>query len=358
MTRYFCLLLALVAPALHAQTSIDVGALDSFFQTEPKVEVNLKGSLLRLIVEASREDEPEFAEMVRGLNAVTVRVYDLDSALGGLDGRLSRLGSDLEANGWSTLVRVRADADEDDEDVWIYVLDDGSVIDGLAVMSLDRTEGDVSFVLIDGTIDPAQIGRLSARFGGPDIDGVEPGRRRGPMSRLPLALVLLAALAASGCGSSELRGLRNDIVRSTPEMRLGDGMSLSLGPVSLGLARAFVPVDDDADGALVSAALRSLRRVQFAAYEVSGAFDPQTAALPATLSRYLDDGWTPVVVVRDSSEVVWLLAEDAEPVDEVLMVTLSAEDLFLAKLRGDLTEVARVALAQASAETRDEDGTD
>lgn len=164
----------------------------------------------------------------------------------------------------------------------------------------------------------------------------------------------LAVLAVSGCGSSELRGLRNDIVRSTPEMELGDGMSLSLGPMSLGLARTFVRMGDDEDAEMVSAALRSLRRVQFAAYEVSGAFDPQTAALPVSLARYLDDGWSPVVVVRDSSEVVWILAEDdGERVDEALMVTLTGEDLFLAKVRGDLAEIARLALARASDERRD-----
>ena len=171
-----CCLAVLAAPALRAQpTSIDVRSLDTFFDSEPKVEVNLKGSLLRLISEASREDEPEFADMITGLNAVTVRVYDLDTALDGLTTRLSRLGSDLEANGWSTLVRVRGDEEEEEDDVWIYVLDDGTAFGGLAVMSLDHTEGDVSFVLIDGTIDPSQIGRLSSRFGGPDIDDLDDG---------------------------------------------------------------------------------------------------------------------------------------------------------------------------------------
>lgn len=168
-------LVALAAPIATAQSGpIDVRNLDSFFQDEAKVEVNLKGSLLRLIVEASREDEPEFAEMVSGLNAITVRVYDLDSAFGDLGSRLGQLGDDLEGQGWSTLVRVRGDADGEDDrdDVWIYVLDDGEVFNGLAVMALDHAENDVSFVLIDGSIDPAQIGRLTSRFGGPDLDDV------------------------------------------------------------------------------------------------------------------------------------------------------------------------------------------
>lgn len=163
-------LLALGATAASAQTTaVDVRALDSFFQDEPKVEVNLKGSLLRLLVEASREDEPEFADMVSGLTGVTVRVYDLATAGADLLPRLGRLGDTLEDDGWSTLVRVRGD-DEDPDDVWVYVLDNGEAFNGLTVMALDHEEGSVSFVLIDGLIDPAQIGRLSSRFGGVDVD--------------------------------------------------------------------------------------------------------------------------------------------------------------------------------------------
>lgn len=176
MTRFFAVaaLAALsAAPALAQPRPLNVRDLDAYFQDEPRVEVNLKGSLLRLLVEASREDEPEFADMVSDLNAVTVRVYDLDTAVGDLALRLGDLGDDLEDQGWSTLVRVRGEAGGDDEeDVWIYVLDDGEAFGGLAVMSLDPTENQVAFVLIDGVIDPSQIGRLSSRFGGPDIDEV------------------------------------------------------------------------------------------------------------------------------------------------------------------------------------------
>ena len=179
MTRPLLTLLAAAAlgaaaPAAPQRVPIDVRALDTYFNDEPRVEVNLKGSLLRLLVEASREDEPEFAEMVSGLTGVTVRVYDLDTAVDGLTTRLSRFGDDLEDQGWSTLVRVRGEAGTDDEDdVWIYVLDDGDVFGGLAVMSLDHTDEQVAFVLIDGVIDPSQIGRLSSRFGGPDLDDID-----------------------------------------------------------------------------------------------------------------------------------------------------------------------------------------
>ena len=167
---------------------------------------------------------------------------------------------------------------------------------------------------------------------------------------LHTAALAAAVVAASGCGSSELRGLRNDIVRATPEMRVGDGMSLSLGPMSLGLARTFVRLGDDADAEMVAAALRSLRRVQFAQYDISGDFDLRTVAFPARLARYVDEGWTPAITVREADEVVWILFNDR--VDEALMVTLSSDELVMAKLRGDLTEVARIAIAQTAGQEK------
>ena len=172
MRRLPLLFLALLAvPIASAQTSIpfDVRTLNDYFDQEPKVEVNLRGSLLRLAVEATSESEPEIADMVRGLNAVTVRVYPLESARDGLSAQLSSIGDRFESDGWFTFVRVRGD-EEDPEDVWIYVRDEGEVFGGMVVMALDYEDQEAAFILIDGLIDPAQVGRLSARFGGPDTD--------------------------------------------------------------------------------------------------------------------------------------------------------------------------------------------
>lgn len=167
------LLCSLALPAAQAQSiPLDIRSLDSYFDTEPRVEVNLRGSLLRLAVEATRDSEPEVAEIVNGLNAVTVRIYELASARADLSSQLSSIGNSFEDAGWFTFVRVRGD-DEDPEDVWIYVREEGDAFGGMAVMAVDPEDEEVAFILIDGLIDPALVGRLSTRFGGPDLDDDE-----------------------------------------------------------------------------------------------------------------------------------------------------------------------------------------
>ena len=164
-------------PGAAAQPALlDLGRLDALFGEEPTVEVNLRGSLLRLASATLQEDEPETAALIEGLDAVTVRIYPLSSALADLDGDLTALGRQFEADGWQTFVRVRntdrsGGEDAQNEDVWIYVRDEGDAFGGLVVMALDPDEDHAAFVVIDGRIEPDQIGRLSSRFGSVNLDG-------------------------------------------------------------------------------------------------------------------------------------------------------------------------------------------
>jgi hypothetical protein len=171
MSRFFPILFAfgLAAPGALAQPSaLDFARLDTYFGEEPLVEVNLTGSLLRLASAAMAEDEPETSALLDGLDAVTVRIYALSSALTDLDADLADLGHQLEADGWQTFVRVRAnDRREGDEpeDVWIYVREaGGDAFGGLVVMALDEDEDQAAFVAIDGLIAPDQIRDLSSQF--------------------------------------------------------------------------------------------------------------------------------------------------------------------------------------------------
>ncbi len=160
------LLLGLAAGTAPASAQLDLDALDRLFDEEPRVEVNVQGALLSLVAEASREDEPEFAEMVRNLRGVFVRQYTLSSARQDLTSRLSGLARSLEQSGWQTLVRVR----DEEEETFVYLRPSGDVLSGLVVMALNRNDDEATFVSIDGLIDPAEIGRLGSRF---NVDALE-----------------------------------------------------------------------------------------------------------------------------------------------------------------------------------------
>lgn len=175
MTRslLFAAAAALIGLAPAAAQPVDVADFDALFDAPPRVEVNLRGSLLRLAAEAARAEEPEAAGMLDGLRAVTVRIYSTASARRAAVDRIDAFGSQFEADDWLPLVRVRSlpDDEETDGDVWVYVRDLGDSFGGMAVMAVDEEEGNTVFVLIDGTISPDQVGALSRQFADVDIDG-------------------------------------------------------------------------------------------------------------------------------------------------------------------------------------------
>ena len=158
---------ALLVPLARAQPvgpGLDAADLDALFGRPPKVEVNLHGALLRLAASATEGEDEGTSDLIRGLRSVVVRTYAMTDARDGLVGRITDFGDALARAGWSTLVRVRPSGD-DTEDVWVYVRENGDAFDGMAVMSLNHSGGDASFVFIDGLIDPSQVGRLGGRFG-------------------------------------------------------------------------------------------------------------------------------------------------------------------------------------------------
>lgn len=183
MSRLFRLaaLAALLAPlAPHAQPTFDVDRLDSMFDSPPMVEVNLRGSLLKLAAAAAGDDEPETRLMLENLRSVTVRVYSAVDQRSRFLSRMESIGNEFERDGWMTMVRVRSipGSENEDGDVWVYVLDDGDNFGGMAVMAIANDEDDEDkdgsgetavFVHIDGTISPADVARLSERFGDIDI---------------------------------------------------------------------------------------------------------------------------------------------------------------------------------------------
>ena len=140
--RSLLLLTALLAPLAAAQP-VSPTDVDALFDAPPVVEINLRGSLLRLAAEATRESEPEAAAMLDGLRAVTVRVYPADSLARPAAVRaLGQAAAQFEAADWFTFMRVRPQADDDDSgDVWVYVRESGDTFEGMALMAIDKGRG-------------------------------------------------------------------------------------------------------------------------------------------------------------------------------------------------------------------------
>ncbi len=158
--------LSLAALAVAALIAVPAGAqpaagfslaiVDDLFDGEPVTEVNLNGPMLGAVAEASRDDDPDFAETLEEMSGIFVREYALSQARAGAIDRIRQLGRSLERDGWQTMVRSR---DEDGE-TFIYTHERR----GMVVVTLDTEEGEATFVEIRGPGTPQQLGRLGGRF--------------------------------------------------------------------------------------------------------------------------------------------------------------------------------------------------
>ncbi|NND70177.1 MAG: DUF4252 domain-containing protein [Rhodothermales bacterium] len=169
MTKYIysALLILLFATPVFAQKAIesepgfvDVKQVESWFDQEPNLEVNIYGALLNLVAEASRFEDPELAELLHKLKGISVRGFQTDGIdMQSVRARTSTMSSRLKADGWETIVKVR----DDDEFVDMYLKTIDSNIAGMIVMVINEDDEAV-FVNIIGEIDPEQIGRIGQKF--------------------------------------------------------------------------------------------------------------------------------------------------------------------------------------------------
>lgn len=147
---------------------VDFESFGEFDLDALKIEVNLGGSLLRMLSGALEDEDGEFAELLRRLSLVKVNVFEAGGAPEAR-GKLRGVLRELRRDGWEAVVSIR-----DDENLHILLRSDGEKILGvLAAFSDDESFGLVNIV---GDFDPEQIGRLARQLdleplAGVDFDG-------------------------------------------------------------------------------------------------------------------------------------------------------------------------------------------
>ncbi len=167
-TGLICALLAMPVMAQEDELKdlpgyVDFGDLSSSYG-EPKISINIGGTLLQFVSLMSGESDPEAAELLSNLKGVRVFGYDTQDDVEVASQKFAEVRGTLRSLGWEPVVQVN----DDDEQVLIYMKLNGTVMDGMTVMTVDDEE--VMFINIIGKLDPRQLGKVMDNFD-IDIDG-------------------------------------------------------------------------------------------------------------------------------------------------------------------------------------------
>lgn len=140
------------------QGSINFGDLSKFYG-EPKVEINLSASMLGLVAAFAATEEPEFAELAKAIESITVRVYELNGESEKATEMVDRVTKNIRKDKWEPIVSVN----EEGEKIRIFTKMTNGIMDGLVVMVVDTQSdnGEAVFINIVGEIDPAKVSTIA-----------------------------------------------------------------------------------------------------------------------------------------------------------------------------------------------------
>ena len=142
---------------------VDFGDLSASYG-EPKITINLGGTMLNFVGMMSSSESPETSELISKLKGIRVQIYSLGDNLDAARNQFSDTKSHLKSSGWEPIVQVN----EEDEQVLIYMKMNGASMEGMTVMTVDEEE--VMFINIIGKLDPKQLGKVMQGLD-VDIDG-------------------------------------------------------------------------------------------------------------------------------------------------------------------------------------------
>ncbi|MDX1379681.1 MAG: DUF4252 domain-containing protein [Xanthomonadales bacterium] len=166
---------ALAACGITAPRGHDGWAdLDSpgVFDTDRSVSLSIGPMMLGIAAAAVDEDEPETAALLRGLDGVRIRVYEIDGDPQRVAGRLERMSRRLQSDLWQSVLLTR----EDDEQTHMLMLSDRGRMRGLILLTTDGVS-EVVVINILGDLQPRQFNRVAGALdlGTPVVRPAAPG---------------------------------------------------------------------------------------------------------------------------------------------------------------------------------------
>ena len=144
---------------------VDFGDLATTYG-EPKITINLGGSMLNFVSAMTSSENPETSEMISKLKGIRVQVFSTEDIEGAanLDSTMKKFSSvskNLKSSGWEPIVQIT----EDDERVLVFMKMQSGNMEGMTVMVVDGEEA--VFVNIIGQLNPDELGKVMDTF---DVD--------------------------------------------------------------------------------------------------------------------------------------------------------------------------------------------
>lgn len=144
-------ILALTACGITAPRSNDGYAdLDSLglFDTDRTMVLSFGPTLLNFAAYAVREEEPETAALLRDLDGVRIRIYEIDGDAQRVAGRIKNMSTHLREDNWQPVMLIQ----ENEDQTHMLMRSDGDRIEGLTLITSDSEEAVV--INLMGDINP------------------------------------------------------------------------------------------------------------------------------------------------------------------------------------------------------------
>ncbi|HLH10215.1 MAG TPA: DUF4252 domain-containing protein [Terriglobales bacterium] len=170
------MLLPAIAPAQEIRLPANLEKLSA--KAVEVVEVNLDQKMLQLasrFMDPKDPDEQQAKRIISNLKSVYVRSYQFDKPGEYSDSDVAEIRSQLQSPVWSRIVGVRSKREH--ENAEIYLKSEGNQITSLVIVAADPQE--LTFVSIDGPINPEDLADLGGQFHIPEVEVQKPKPDKG-----------------------------------------------------------------------------------------------------------------------------------------------------------------------------------
>lgn len=150
---------------------IDFGTLGLFQGEKENVEIFLDANLLKMVAEATKDNDPELAAELKNLSLIQVKGYGMRTDLiDPISNKIASIVSNLEREGWRPAAKMRM---KKDDQAHVYMKTNSGKCVGIVALVMDK-EKMMLVNIVGADINTARLGKLGKKFNIESLKDVMP----------------------------------------------------------------------------------------------------------------------------------------------------------------------------------------